>query len=201
MLGLVAVLPAQAEKMDDRLREQLRSTILQMRTLADENASLKAQLAQASAKPAEDPEKTQRAEKDLRRLRGEQGQLRQQLEQQAAEHRTALAAQRASAETERRGRLDALQKLLAEHRNAERNGQALQQCTASNQALVSISNELIVRYRDRGVADAMLAKEPITGLRGAQLERQAQAYEIRVGDLTVRQAPAAADDSSKDGNP
>jgi chromosome segregation ATPase len=192
ILALLAVLPAQAEKMDERLREQLRSTITQMRALADENASLKAQLAQATAKPREDTEVAARAQRDLGRLRGEQGQLRQKLEQQAAAHAAELAAQKKLAETERTARLEAQKKLLAEHREAERNSKALAECSASNQALVSIADELAGRYRDRGMGDVLLAKEPITGLRGAQLERRVQAYEIRVDDLTVREPPPAA---------
>lgn len=202
VLSLLAVLPTQAEKMDDRLRDQLRSTVTQMRALADENASLKAQLAQATAKPQEDPEVAQRAQRDLSRLRGEQGQLRQKLDQQAAAHAAELAAQKKLTEAERNGRLEALQKLLAEHREAERSGKALAECSASNKALVSTAEELIGRYRDRGVGDVLLAKEPLTGLRGAQLERRAQTYELFVDELTVREPPpAAVAEPNQDKNP
>ncbi|MGQ0698579.1 MAG: hypothetical protein ACT4PZ_10085 [Panacagrimonas sp.] len=204
LAALLFVLPAHAQKVDERMREQLRSTITQMRALADENASLKAQLATVSAKPVEDPARLGKLQKDLARLRAELDQAKAALlamQEKSSAQKTAFDTQKTSAEAEQRDKLKALQQVLAAEREAQGKTTALEQCTAANASLVTISSELIERYRDRGVVDALISREPITGLRGAQLERLAQTYQIRVGEQTVREntvaAPAA--DASEQG--
>ncbi len=195
--GLLAALPLHAEKADERMREQLRNTVVQMRALADENASLKAQLAQAqaqvNAKPAEDPAKVTRLQGNVGKLKSDVARLEVQLQDNKVAMQACNEVQKADTDAAARFKLDTLQKLLGEQRNAERNGQALAQCTADNRTLVSIADEVIARYRDRGVVDAALASEPVTGLRRAQLERMAQTYEIRVGDHTLRDSAPPPD--------
>lgn len=203
LAGLFFALPVHAQKGDERLREQLRSTITQMRALADENASLKSQLAQTTPAAPGDPEKVTRLQRDLAKLRAERDQFQQSLieaQQKMSAQNAALEDQKGATIDQQREKLGVLQQLVSVQRSVQLGGQALEQCTADNRTLVSISNELITRYQERGLIDVLASREPITGLRGAQLERLAQSYQIRVGEETVRPAPPAEEKAAESGS-
>jgi len=182
LLTLSAVSPALAQAgLDIRMRDQLRQTILDLRKLEDENAELKAKLAGHIAAPA--PAQPAADEAELRRARAEAGrdrvradQAEQALagaQQQLAELGRELAASKTAvgAAQEREQRLQQQGSELLSRNQA---------CESDNRELLSLSRELIARYKDRGLADVLLAREPITGLRRVQLEKLAQSYESQV---------------------
>lgn len=187
LLACCASTPAWAQAgLDTRMRDQLRQTILEMRKLEDENAALKVQL--ASGAPAAKPAKPAADEAELRRARGEAGRNRERAEQ--AEQALAAAQEQ----------IAALQRELAASKSAlglsQEREQRLQQvgnellsrnqsCQADNRKLLVISRDLIARYKDRGLADVLLAKEPLTGLRRVQLEKLAQDYEAQLREQTL----------------
>ena len=169
-----------------RMREQLKQTILDLRQVQDENAELKSKLAapQAAAPKDDGAERRARAEAKkqsglVAELRAQLDTLQKQLEQSQAAATAAATAQRSSQE----------QQALS-----ERSRIAVQQqyaaCQVHNGRLVGISNELIQRYRDRGVTDVILGHEALTGLRRAELERLSQEYKSQVLEQQMSQAPA-----------
>jgi chromosome segregation ATPase len=193
VLLLILALPAgAAEKVDERMREQLRSTITQMRALTQENAALKAELAQAQAQvkatPPEDPEKEVRLKRQASQLRGEKDQLEQQLSGLRAELEQANA--RSEAEQRDKQKLQLL--VLSDHRRADSAEQTANACRADNQALIGMVQEVVQRYESRGVFDALMAREPLTGLRQAQLQRISQRYRDEAAALNATAPPPAA---------
>ena len=180
--AVCAQAPAEA-----KLRDQLRQTILELRQMQDENASLKSQLSGLSA--------AQDAAKQLERSLAE------------ARRRAARVEELEGAQNELRGNLQGLQALNARQTAAmtlqQQQQQALDQklketlevvtvCTTRNARLVGLSDELVQKYRDRGFADVLLANEPLTGLRRVELEKLAQDYRGKI--LDQQMVPAAPAD-------
>ncbi len=186
LLAVVAIAPAvQAQAgLDTRMRDQLRQTILELRQLQDENATLKAKLAAAPAAPTRNPDSEARLQRALAEA-GRQGNRSQALEQQLAAAQGQLvelqrqlgdgtAALRASQEREKQ--------LGSQGTELKTRGE---QCEARNVELLGISRELIGRYRDRGLFDVLLGREPLLGLRRVELEKIAQTYQGRVREQVL----------------
>lgn len=72
-------------------------------------------------------------------------------------------------------------------------GQAelIQSCDAKNAELVEVNRELLDRYRKKGVFDALLQREPITGLKRVELENIVQDYQDRLDRLVIRKKESA----------
>jgi chromosome segregation ATPase len=62
----------------------------------------------------------------------------------------------------------------------EKTAQTLEQCSANNARLVGISQELVGRYRDKGVTDSIMHREPLTKLQRVELEKLVEQYK---GDI------------------
>ena len=78
--------------------------------------------------------------------------------------------------------------------------QALTSCEDKNVKLVKIGREIIAAYSNVGFREVIVTKEPVTGLKRLDLERQAQDYGDRVYEAkfdrrTVKAAPAKAADA------
>jgi DNA repair exonuclease SbcCD ATPase subunit len=189
---------AQPDAAGERLREQLRQSVTQLRALQDENTELKVQLERAKqavpATPAADPAELERMRtaldeqaRTLEQRDAALAQYKQSLEQwkQAREQAVAVARER-DAEAKR------LEGLYSQTRAG------LQTCEAGNRTLVEISNELLGRWRDKGPIDAMRDREPLLGFKRLELERLAQDYHARIIDATVEPAAAPAQGASTD---
>lgn len=61
----------------------------------------------------------------------------------------------------------------------------LSACTADNRKLGALSKELLGRYADKGVMDAMLEREPLTQLKRVELENLVQQYDDRITESSV----------------
>lgn len=64
-------------------------------------------------------------------------------------------------------------------------------CTADNQKLGALSKELLSRYADKGMWDAMLVREPLTQIKRVELENLVQQYGDRITESQVAPATAA----------
>ena len=64
----------------------------------------------------------------------------------------------------------------------------LSACTADNKKLGALSKELLGRYADKGVMDAMMQREPLTQLKRVELENLVQQYDDRIAESSL--APA-----------
>jgi hypothetical protein len=61
----------------------------------------------------------------------------------------------------------------------------LSACTADNRKLGTLSKELLGRYADKGVMDAVLQREPLTQLKRVELENLVQQYDDRITESSV----------------
>ncbi|MBL6749565.1 MAG: hypothetical protein ISP90_03550 [Nevskia sp.] len=202
--ALATSAPAPAQTVEERLRDQLRQTTLQLRQALDDNADLKgkldaqAQQAAAQQAQAEAAKPSAQQQQQLAALQRDLAASTQQaatLQQQLDAARQALAqwqkGYQDAAEAARTRGADA-KKFEAQFQDADTR---LKACSADNASLVDISNELLQRYKSKGLWGAIADAEPVTGLHRVELEKAAQAYHGRIVDATVAPpggAPAPA---------
>lgn len=205
LLGVAAVAVAQTGTPEDRLRDQLRQTTLQLREAQDENAGLKAKLLSMSqqldavqhAAPAAAPAQ----DKDLRRGLAQRSAEIDALKQQFDLSQKLLAqwqqAYQQAAGIARARDADA-KKCDAMFLQADSHARS---CDADNAELVRISSELVDRYEHKGVWASLRQDEPLMQWSRIELEKQAQTYHAAVVDHTMEPykpvppenvAPAAA---------
>lgn len=67
----------------------------------------------------------------------------------------------------------------------------LSACTADNKKLGALSKELLGRYADKGMWDAMLVREPLTQIKRVELENLVQQYDDRITESSVAPATVA----------
>jgi chromosome segregation ATPase len=184
---------ADANSSETRLRELLRSTMLQLRTAETERASL--QSAQAEN------------EKQKKALSEQVDALSQQLksDKESAEKTIAdLNAKNAQQEADIAQLKDALAKWkesqkqavdLATAKEAQRAKLAadnilLQRRTddyrAKNLALFKVGNEILDRYDRFGLGDALTAREPFVGLTKVKFQNLVQDYQDKLDDQKIK---------------
>ncbi len=192
-IGTLVQAHAQSASPEDRLRDQLRQTTLQLRQLEDENSDLKEKLnaANQQAATAAKVPKASAEEARLNRQLKESGARVTTLEQQLDAMQKSLdqwkqAYQQAA--TVARTRDGDARTLDAKLRDSESH---VQSCEGKNTRLVQISDELLERYKNKGAWESLKNEEPLTGLDRVDLEKIAQDYHGRIVDATV-QPPAVA---------
>src|SRR5581483_6746463 len=171
---------------DNRLRDQLRQTIIELRQLQDQNADLQAKLA---AKPQLTPEQQAELKNSKAAASRESAhakQIKEELDitgKALAEYRNAYAEQQKQI-AQLNGQIDAGKK------NAEAITVQLKGCEAKNHQMTALFDEMLGQFRHRGVVDALLAKEPLTQLKRAELERITETYRDKA-EAASADAPAA----------
>lgn len=174
---------AQGSDAEKRLRDMLRQTTLELRDAQSQNAQLRVQLGELQerlvAKSEAKPVAPKADDAFLRRARDEAASLRRTLEardqaltqwKQAYEKAVQLAQAR-EAETKQ---LDQQRQVLVTRTET---------CERDNAELVGIGQDLLARYRDKGVWDALRDAEPVTGIHRVQLETFAQQYHAKLVDF------------------
>jgi chromosome segregation ATPase len=58
-------------------------------------------------------------------------------------------------------------------------------CYANNKKLYDINKELLSKYKDKGAMDALLQKEPFTGVSQVEVENLIQDYQYKLDDLKL----------------
>lgn len=182
---------AQSATTEDRLRNQLRQTTLELRAAQDENAALKAkqqELEQAAAtdrnkpaQPAPPPPDTREIERLRNMLASEKANgaaLQQQLDQFQQQQAQWEKAYQQAADLARSRDAEA-RKYQAQFQDSDGR---LQTCTRDNEQLFTLGNELLQRYRDKGVWDSLKDSEPFTKIHQIELEKLAQNYHAKLLD-------------------
>ena len=193
-LLLLSAAPVRAQtSTEERLREVLRQTTVQLRALQDQQASLAAQLEQLkqerdslaqqleaakTAPPPPDPA--------LATLREAFAALQQQ-----------NAALQAGLQKWQAGYQQAAELARAKDADGRRLGQELQQataklkvCTGANGKLIAVAYEILHLYRTQGFRSLLVGSyEPLLGFKKVELENLVQDYEDRIEDQ--RLPPAA----------
>lgn len=192
--------PAWAQS-DQVLRDELRQAVLQLRSVQDENAALKAKLQSLTQRlelldkqlpPAADPEPARKLQRALdaqaQQVEALQAQLdearRNRAQWQAAYQQVAAAAQERDA---------AAKHCESTLRDTDARAQS---CETKNAALVEIANELVQRYENKGVWEAMTGAEPLTQLGRVRLQELTQEYRVKIKDSA---APGSV--PAKEGQP
>lgn len=182
VLSCGAELRAADETTEGKLREQLRSTMLQLRTAQNERAALQATQAENEQKVKTLTsqvdaltKQNSAAEKTASDRANELGTLREAVDkwqaayQQVTQVATAKEGERAKA---------AAQLIEAKRLVADRE--------TKNRALFGVANEILRRYERFSLGDALAAKEPFTGLTRVKLENLVQGYDDKLAEQRVR---------------
>ena len=195
--------PASAET---RLREMLRTTILQLRAAETERAALQAAQAESAAKEkalteqvealtkqsAADKDASDKAITDLKAKVADQdtqiAQLKDALEKWKEGY--AKAADIANAKEAERAKL-ASQVILLDRKVADRE--------TKNAELFRIGSEILRRYERFGIGDALAAREPFVGIARVKLENHVQDYQDKLLDQKIKpgQPPSSPPPSSQ----
>ncbi len=183
-----------------RLREQLRATLLQLRTAETEKANLQASQAAMEAqnksltseletKKKEFDELTAESEAAQVKARQEIGVLTGRLAESEADlgkHRVALEKWRLAhrqvtgvAQKKEEQRAAAALKII----ELERQGA---EDRRRNVELFTVGEEILNRYSKFGFGEALAAREPFTGLTRTKLETLVQGYQDRLLDNVIK---------------
>ncbi len=187
--------PANAADQSDptvRLREMLRTTILQLRQAQTDNAALQAAQAESAAKlkdltdkletitkqSAADKEASDKTIADLKAHVADQDTQIAQLKDALAKWQDGYkkAADIANAKESERAKL-AMQVILLQRKVDDRE--------AKNAELFRIGNEILSRYERFGLGTALAAREPFVGITRVKLENQVQDYQDKLLDQKI----------------
>ena len=173
-IWLVSSTAGVAQTLEDRLRDQLRQTTLQLREAQDGQAALRAQ--KAAAEQERDALKKQVAELQAEVGHAKRGRDESEvdaLKQEVGKYKDVLAqasqaAQQSQAEQ---------QKLVA---TATTKDAMLTACEQKNAGLLKVSREILAEFESTDVLDALGLSEPVTQLSRVELENLAQDFGDRV---------------------
>jgi chromosome segregation ATPase len=190
---------AQPSAAENKLRESLRNTMLQLRNSENDKA-----VAQASLAEAEDKNKAlaEQVEKIMKQLAadkasadkaaadlntkieerdGQIAQLRDVLEKVKVEFKkmTALAETKEA------------QRAKLEDQNNQLNRRVAEQQT-KNANMYRIANDILARYEKFGLGDALTAREPFTGITRVKLQSLFEEYRDELTDQRIKPAEAPA---------
>jgi len=176
-LPLLAISPASAQSLEDRLRDQLRSTLNELHELQDQQASLQAQ--KAAAEHQRDALKAELAKAQAQLARanesaGAKAQV-QALAGELAHYKAATQQANGTAQAAQADR-DKLQALVAD---AQRK---LGTCEGKNAKLLKLGNEILDAYQQFDVGEAIAANEPFISIHRVELENMAQDFDDRLHD-------------------
>jgi chromosome segregation ATPase len=171
----ISGLPAQAQSLEDRLRDQLRSEMNQVQQLQDQQAGLQA--AKAAAEKERDDLKAQLAAAQAKLAHASRSaadvQKEAELESQVTQFKDAATQ---SAGT--------LQQAQADRDKAQKALDDLQKkfgvCEDKNAKLFKTGNDILDAYEKFDVGDAIGANEPLIGIKRVELENESQGFDDRL---------------------
>lgn len=194
---------ADSSEVEAKLREALRNTMLQLRDVQGQVATLQAAQAEKDQKNEElaaqvealttqassDRETAKKKIADLEEAvkKGDAQVL--ELEQSLAKWKVAAkqAADIARQKESERARLDAeairLRRVVADQQTA-------------NIAMLKIANEILERYKKFSLGDALLAREPFVGITRVKLQNLVQDYSDQLLDQRIKPEPPAQNSDS-----
>jgi DNA repair ATPase RecN len=167
--------PASAQSLEDRLRDQLRSTLNELHELQDQQASLQAQ--KTAAEQERDALKAQLAKAQAQLAHaGESGAAKAQaqaLANEVTQYKTAAEQASGTAQQAQADR-DKLQTTLSDAQKQ------LGICGDKNAKLLKLGNEILDAYQQFDVGEAIAANEPFISIHRVELENMAQDFDDRL---------------------
>jgi DNA repair ATPase RecN len=175
LLPLLVSTPSSAQSLEERLRDQLRSTLNQLHTLQDQQASLQAQ--KAAAEQERDALKAQLAKAQTQFAHpGESAAEKAQeqaLANEVAKYKAAAEQAGGTAQQAQTDR-DKVQTALTDAK------QRLGSCADKNAKLLKLGNEILDAYQQFDVGEAIAANEPFISIHRVELEETAQDFDDRL---------------------
>lgn len=176
-----------ADPIVDRMRDQLRQTVTQMRQLEDENLSLKAQLANVvPVKATPVVPKVNTAElnqlRSAARLEAEKASgLQKKLDEAIAQtQQLQLVLNQANTNIKTQQ-----QAALSLDGQIKTTSQKYALCESSNKKMLTLVNDLINFHQQQNFWQALRSHETVTGLYRVKLENVLQDYEGKATEATV----------------
>ncbi|WP_130620417.1 hypothetical protein [Dyella amyloliquefaciens] len=189
VLGLGSSLHAQA--LEEQLRSQLRDARSQLQDLQNEQASWQAQKASAETERDQARKALEQSQAELARYKSgaagdgaalkNERDARQRAEASLQQDRAATA-QNAARLQEQQGRNTALATQLESTRKE------LSTCTARNEALYKVGNEVVDAYAHMDMGTVMASRQPFAASARVKLEDAAQGYGDRLYEQRYRPA-------------
>lgn len=179
-----------------RLRDMLRQTTVELRDAQSQNSELRAKLDALSAQqaaPVPRPSTTHadaavlhRSQREVEELRAALDEAHRALDEthRALDERDEALGRwkKANEQTEQLARTrDADAKRLTEQQRVLE--ERVTSCGHDNSELVGIAQDILERYRKKGVWDSVRDAEPLTGVHHVKLETLAQQYHAKIIDL------------------
>lgn len=174
------------ESETDRLREALRQATLQARSAEDQRNALQVKLTKAEGDKAALKTELDKAKAKIKELKQDYKQAvtdfnsrleerNQQLEKWKEAYTEAATVARAK---------DAERAKFEAESNAYKASTAT--CTQKNDELVKVNGELLADYKDVTLGDALLAQEPVTGIRRVGVQQKLEDYDERIRIQTYK---------------
>ena len=163
-----------ADTETDRLREALRSAIMQTRALEDQRTALQAKLADAERDKAAAKAEIDAAKAQVKKIEKEHREAVDQFNQRLAERDETLEKWKAAYEeaaTVARTK-DAERAKFESETNAYK--ASTKSAQAKNGLLIKAGRELLHRYRAVTVGDTIVAHEPVLGFRRVEIQNELQ---------------------------
>jgi chromosome segregation ATPase len=197
MLAVIHGAPCSAQSLEDRLRDQLRSTLNELHELQDQQAALQAQ--KTATELERDTLKIQLAAAKARLAHAGQNNAQvAAFEARVAKDKDAIA-QATGAAQQAQSDHDKLQAGLTDAQKK------LGFCEDKNAALYKLGNDILDAYEKFDMGDAIGANEPFIGIKRVELENAVQDFDDRLYtdkyDPNARQAPAAGGAHGSEGKP
>lgn len=206
-IGLLLAMPnsllraqnAQPSAAENKLRESLRNTMLQLRTSENDKAiaqaaqteaeekskALAAQIEALTKRIAEDKAAADKASTDLRGKLDDRdkeiGDLRESLDKWKSEHKRITDI--ANTKEAQRAKLEEQTNLLNRRVTDQQ---------ARNANMFKIANDILSRYEKFGLGDALSAREPFTGITRVKLQGLFEEYRDKLADERIKPSAGAA---------
>ncbi len=196
-LGLTApLIAADAENAEARLRDTLRTTMLQLRgtqndlaaaqaaqnALAEKKKTLDAQNDALKKQAVADHLEAAKSIADLKGANTAQVEDIAKLTDTLTKTKAALEQASALARSKEEERARVASELIVTQRRAD-------DLHVKNLALFKLGNEILVRYEKFGLGDALAAREPFVGLTRVKLENFVQDYADKLAEQRAAVAP------------
>ena len=172
-----------AQSLEDQLRTQLREARSQLQDLQGQQAQWQAQQATAEQQRDQARKELQQAQAELAKLRGSSAGNTAAIATERADRQRAEAeaqrVQKAYGEaTAKAQQQDAQNATLTTQWNTAKS--QLGTCTAKNQQLYAIGNEILDAYAHLGFGTVLKSRQPFAAAARVKLENAAQAYGDRL---------------------
>ncbi len=189
--------PEEVNTVETKLRESLKTTMLQLRSEQTERATLQAAQTVSEAKIKE---LTAKVETLTKQTAADQTASRKSIDELST--RAASLDQQLTKLTETLEKWkDAYAKAVEVARSKEADRAKLadensvlkaqiRDHKASNMALFNLGNEILTRYQKFSVGEALAAREPFTGITRARLETYVQDSRDKLADNRIKPAPS-----------